>query len=143
MPSGGRNHQTGRAGEHYVAAELNRRGYYAVTFAGNMPDIDVMASNADRTRTIYIQVKTKTRGNWQTRVGEAYKQPNPDSLWILVDIPDGAGPRYWIMPDSWIRGFIKEQYEAYTEKFKTDHMSLSYKQVSGWEDRWDLLGLKP
>lgn len=44
MATGARNQQTGRAGEHFVAAELNRRGAYAVTFAGNMPKIDVMAS---------------------------------------------------------------------------------------------------
>ena len=51
MTTGARNQQIGRAGEHYVAAELNRRGTYAVTFTGNMPKIDVMASNAERTRT--------------------------------------------------------------------------------------------
>jgi hypothetical protein len=29
--------QVGRAGEMFVAAEIHRRGGYAVTFAGNMP----------------------------------------------------------------------------------------------------------
>lgn len=33
-----RNQQTARAGEYFVAPELNRRGANAVTFAGNMPD---------------------------------------------------------------------------------------------------------
>jgi len=56
--------QVGRAGELYVAAEIHRRGGYAVTFAGNMPGIDILASNADDTRRISIQVKTKTRGTW-------------------------------------------------------------------------------
>lgn len=37
--------QVARAGEHFVAAELHRRGAYAVTFAGNMPDIDILASD--------------------------------------------------------------------------------------------------
>ncbi len=43
-----KTHQVGQAGEHLVAAELHRRGAYAVTFSGNMPDIDVLASNVDR-----------------------------------------------------------------------------------------------
>ena len=36
-------HQVGQAGEHFVAAELHRRGAYAVTFSGNMPNIDILS----------------------------------------------------------------------------------------------------
>lgn len=32
--------QVARAGELYVAAEIHKRGGYAVTFASNMPGID-------------------------------------------------------------------------------------------------------
>ena len=42
---GARNQQVARAGEYFVAAELNKRGAFAVTFAGNMPKIDLMACN--------------------------------------------------------------------------------------------------
>ncbi len=59
---GARNQQVGRAGEYFVVAELNKRGAYAVTFAGNMPKIDLMACNQDQSRTIHIQVKTKRGG---------------------------------------------------------------------------------
>jgi hypothetical protein len=44
--------QVARAAEHLVAAELHRRGAYAVTFAGNMPRIDIVASNLEQTRTV-------------------------------------------------------------------------------------------
>ena len=36
MATGARNQQTGQAGENFVAAELNRRGAYAVTFSGTL-----------------------------------------------------------------------------------------------------------
>lgn len=36
--TGIRNQQTGRAGEFFVAAELNRLGANAVPFAGNMQE---------------------------------------------------------------------------------------------------------
>jgi hypothetical protein len=49
--------QVARAGEHCVAGELHRRGAYAVTFVGTMPRIDILASNAEQTRTVMIQVK--------------------------------------------------------------------------------------
>ncbi len=53
------NQQVGRAGEHFVAAEIHRRGGYAVMFTGNMPGIDMLASNRDNTHRVSIQVKTK------------------------------------------------------------------------------------
>lgn len=68
--TGARNQQTARAGEYFVAAELNRRGAYAVTFAGNMPKIDIVASNVGRTREVSIQVKTRRSGTWQTSTEE-------------------------------------------------------------------------
>lgn len=46
--------QVARAGEQLVAAELHRRGAYAVTFAGNMPRIDILASNTAQTVTVMI-----------------------------------------------------------------------------------------
>jgi hypothetical protein len=59
--------QVGRAGELYVAAEMHRRGGYAVTFAGNMPAIDILASDRDLVRRITIQVKTKAKGTWHAQ----------------------------------------------------------------------------
>jgi hypothetical protein len=35
------NQQVAYAGEHFVAAEIHRRGGYAVTFSGNMKGIDL------------------------------------------------------------------------------------------------------
>jgi Holliday junction resolvase-like predicted endonuclease len=59
---GAANQQVGRAGEYFVVAELNKRGAFAVPFAGNMPKIDLIACNHDQSRTIHIQVKTKRGG---------------------------------------------------------------------------------
>ena len=55
----------GRAGEHFVAAELNRRGVYASPWAGNLPGIDIVAMDGAKKKTAYIQVKAKTGGDWQ------------------------------------------------------------------------------
>jgi hypothetical protein len=44
MATGAGMQQTGQAGEHYIVAELCRRGAYAVTFSGNIPYFDIIAS---------------------------------------------------------------------------------------------------
>ena len=75
---GASNQQVGRAGEHFVVGELNKRGAFAVPFAGNMPKIDILACNSDESRTVYIQVKTKRSGkSWHSSiVGSQPMEPN-------------------------------------------------------------------
>lgn len=50
--------QVGISGEYFVAAELSRRGYVASLTLRNTRGIDVLASNADATKSVGIQVKT-------------------------------------------------------------------------------------
>ena len=140
----GGNQRTGRAGEYYVVAELNRRGAYAVTFTGNMPEIDVMASDATRSRTVHIQVKTKRASNWHISPGEGDKIPRENTFWVFVNLPNnGSPPHYWILSDCRIRAIIKETY-AERVKNKPDIVPMHYlreKLIEEWKDRWDILEL--
>jgi hypothetical protein len=52
----------GVAGEYFVAAELSLRGYLASITLRNSRGIDIIASNADGTKTVSIQVKTNKTG---------------------------------------------------------------------------------
>ena len=90
---GASNQQVARAGEHFVAAELNKRGAYAVTFAGNMPKIDLLACNSDQSRTVQIQVKTKKGGrSWHASIVDCMAMeelPSPLDVikfWVFVDL---------------------------------------------------------
>jgi hypothetical protein len=111
---GTRIQQVGRAGEYFVVAELNKRGAFAVAFAGNMPKIDLMACNQDQSRTGYIQVKTKRGGrSWHsTIIGSGpMKQPtipmDETDFWVFVELGElDETPRYWVVPDWWIRNDI-------------------------------------
>lgn len=146
-------HQVGRAGEHFVAAELLRRGAYAVTFAGNMPEIDILASNVDQTRTVAVQVKTKRSGTWQTSLKE-WKQRAPEigalRFWVFVDLTNaGILPSYYVVPEDWIQRDIDTHHEAYLAKHggkrattpTSTHHAISRPRIAQWQDRWDLLGI--
>ena len=52
---------TGIAGEYFVGAELSRRGYVASITLRSTCGIDILASNADATKSVGIQVKTNQR----------------------------------------------------------------------------------
>jgi hypothetical protein len=148
------NQQVGRVGEHYVAAELRRRGAYAVTFSGNMPEIDILASDVRRTRTVSIQVKTKTAGTWQTSTRRGRprdEESGGTEFWIFVDIgknPD-ARPTYYIVPAWWMENSIHVEHEAYIARHggqrartpTSTHHAIAASRLAQWRDRWDFLGI--
>jgi hypothetical protein len=155
MTKGGRNQQTARAGEYYVAAELNRRGAYAVTFAGNMPRIDILACDINQNRTVHIQVKTKTAGDWQSTINHGKKcsnKMNETSFWIFVDLSRGTNPPdFYIVPEWWIKNNIFECHTAYLKKNlgkrpvsqESTHHSINNRRLEQWKDKWDILGIIP
>lgn len=97
--------QVGRAGELYVAAEIHRRGGYAVTFAGNMPGIDMLACDITKSRRISIQVKTRHTGTWHARyprdAAPCSEDLKEDSFWIFLDL-SAEYPDYFVAPRWWV-----------------------------------------
>jgi hypothetical protein len=143
---GARNQQTARAGEHFVAAELNKRGAFPVTFAGNMPKIDFMACNPDQSRTIHIQVKTKRGGrNWRSSIIGARPMKSPadeTTFCVFVDLGDmDTSPRYWVVPDWWMRNGIYRTHQAYLESHggtrprnpDSKHHSIAESRLTQWQ----------
>lgn len=150
------NQQVGRAGELFVAAEIHRRGGYAVTFAGNMPDIDMLASDRDNTHRVSIQVKTKgsNSAGWQTSTRHRLSSESADSavfagrFWVLVDLRP-TYPGFYVMPELWIRNDIYEQYQEELAKHgghrarndASEHWLITIARVAEWKDAWNVLGI--
>ena len=116
--------QVGRAGEMFVAAEIHRRGGYAVTFDGNMPGIDILASDLTDSRRISIQVKTKRSGTWHARFprdgAECPEDSGETSYWVYVDL-GGEHPEYFIAPRCWVRNDIWQVASAYLSSSEKKH----------------------
>ena len=154
---GASNQQVARAGEHFVAAELNKRGAYAVTFTGNMPRIDLLACNSDQSRTVQIQVKTKKGGrSWHSTIVDcmALEEPaNPLDVikfWVFVDLGEyNAAPRYWIVHDWWMRNDIYRVHQEYLGRHggrrarnpDATHHSIEEKRLLKWQGKWEILGI--
>jgi len=151
-------HNVGRAGELFVAAEVNRRGGYAATFSGNMPGIDIFASDASQNHRITVQVKAKGPNSrtWQTStrharpdadVPEAEKQ---DRYWVLVDLSH-EHPEYYVMPERWIRNDIHIKHAEYLvrhggtrpDNASSTHHQIEVARVAQWKGRWSELGILP
>ena len=142
--------QVGRAGEFFVAAEIHRRGGYPVTFAGNMPGIDILASDVKQARQITLQVKTRTAGTWHAQVPRDAEQGPPlrgdSAFWAFVDLSTDE-PQYYFAPRSWIHNDIYNTHAAMLERHggkrphapESKHHAITVARIQQWHDRWDVL----
>jgi hypothetical protein len=143
---------TGRAGEYYSAGEIHRRGGWAVTFSGNMPRIDLLASDEEHTRTVSVQVKARRPGTWHASTARDMVQRQPvdpeDRFWIFVDLSVWP-PRFFVVPHWWMQNDIYDHHQAYLERHgghraindASTHHAIQMSRVLTWEDRWNILGI--
>ena len=134
---------TARAGEYYVAAELNRRGFDTVTFTGNMPDMDVVAITPDK-QARYIQVKAQSGYGWLVNINERLKAARPDMFWVLAYVPTNEdAPRFWLIPDAEMRAIIQRQYKERPHEFQEGNAKnmcrIKTREIEGRPTGWDLL----
>jgi len=145
--------QVGYAGEHFVAAEIHRRGGYAVTFSGNMKGIDLLASDADHVRKVSIQVKTKRRGDWHASIRDGRERdenPDEDRFWVFVDLGDEQ-PTYRVAPAWWVENDIYHEHRRYLARHggrravnpKSTHHRIQPSRIAEWLDCWDVIGIFP
>jgi hypothetical protein len=144
------SHETNREGRKIVEAELLRRGAGSVISSGTRK-VYLHASNRDGSRTVQIRVKTKRKENWHSTIVEANPVDtssdleNENSFWVFVDL--GSEPRFWIVPDWWIRNDIYEKHERYLEEHDgrrpinddSDHHSIDENRLEEWQDKWEIL----
>lgn len=69
MATGREIQLTKQIGKYLVAAKLCRRGLISITFTGNVPNFNIIATNA-KGKSVPIQVKTIRSNSWQFQVNK-------------------------------------------------------------------------
>lgn len=155
----GRGPLIGDAGEHFVVAELLRRGWLAALAPRNSTAFDVLASRGDR--TIKVRCKTKTgaarevakdSGGWvwnQKPDGAIFRElGGVDDFVALVALDDSGPPRYWIAATRTIHRLLQERHAAWLARpgKKGPHRDGPMRRLpeaaapAEWREAWDSLG---
>lgn len=161
MASGRSMQLTQRAGEYLVCAELCRRGLISTTFAGNVPDFDILATN-EQLQAIPIQVKTIRNGGWQfdakrflnisisgdiqTIEGKA-DLANPDLICVLVWLRQQKQDEFYVCRMRDLQRIVKRLYSRWLSKKEgkrprnpeSTHVALSPADLKHYQDRWETL----
>jgi hypothetical protein len=142
--------QAGISGEYFVAAELSRRGYVASLTLRNTKGIDVLASNADATKSIGIQVKTcqGLEPVWLLNV-KAEVDSAENLFYVFVCLPSRGEPSFYIVPRNVVAKHVRESHQHWLAtpgrngRQHRDNPNRKFGDPRGdYKDRWDLLGLE-
>ena len=140
----------GVAGEYFVAGELSRRGYVATLTLRNTRGIDVLASNADATKHVAIQVKTHQDDarDWILTSKIERQELAANLFFVFVRLNNGGEPSYHIVPCEDVVRYATESHREWLETPGRNgrvHQDSPVRKFRDREDRyldrWDLLGL--
>jgi hypothetical protein len=142
---------TGVSGEYFVAGELSRRGYLASITLRNTKGVDILCSNASVSKSVGIQVKTKSglSRNWiLSEKCETYHAN--DLYYVFVNISERSdeAPKYTIVPSKVVADFIRKSHANWLKSPKKNGDPRQNSNMRKFQDleekylnRWDLLGL--
>lgn len=146
MPSQKEKYSVGMAGEHFVAAELLRRGVSASVTMGNAKRADVVALNNDATRAVVTEVKSSPQKEWI--VGNCTPQASSQP-WVFVHIPaDNCPPRYFVLTAGELNAILAPGDAEYRAGFLTRNgrpftgkgvVKLKLAQAEQYENRWSTI----
>jgi len=91
---------TGNVGLYFVGYHLSRLGWNAMPTSRNAKGIDILACNADYTRTISLQVKTLSKRN-PVPLGTSIDKLLGD-FWVIVNNVENT-PEIFIMTPKEVR----------------------------------------
>ena len=117
------NNLVGTAGEYYVCAELCRRGYLALLTPKNNPLFDVVATSQDGSRSVSIQVKTRSMRNkqgWKLGADMAADTHAKGLFVVLVNLHEYEMPDFYVYRRAILRKRLQDVYSAYMAKPKRD-----------------------
>lgn len=145
----------GNSGEHYVLAELLKRGIIAAMTPRNTPAFDILATNGKESVRIRVKTKSEEYKDYQWNLkkdGVIFRLlSRKNDFVVLVNIKKSdSRPDFHIVPtvkvDSWIKASFRKWLETPgrhgrhhdPENKKRNLPSGTYeRQLKQYKDKWD------
>jgi hypothetical protein len=140
----------GVAGEYLVAGELTLRGFIASITLRNSRGIDIIASNADGSSSVSIQVKTNSDGkkSWiLNKKAETFYSAN--HYYVFVALQElGQRPSFHIVPSKVVAEYTYFSHSEWLKGKKRDGSSRKDSSIRKFNDHeniyleaWNLIQL--
>jgi hypothetical protein len=158
MATGLSTQLTRQIGEHLVTAELGRRGIIATPFAGNVPDIDILAFANGISAP--IQVKAINKSSWQfdirrflnikltpeeQMVSGVNSNLNKEIICVFVAVGDVLGEdEFYIFQMGWLQDYFQKTYKGrkLPKNIKSFHCAIWKRDLKKHLGNWRLIEKK-
>ena len=143
------NSSTALAGEYFVAAEIAKMGHIALITLRNTESVDILASNADGTRSVSIQVKTRSGNAHGWPLNEKVEKiSSSDLFYVFVTLRgEKERPEYFIVPSEVVKTAVTKSHADWIVtpgRNGQQHNDNPLRKFDGYEpyrERWEILGL--
>lgn len=133
------------SGEYFVAAELSRQGYVASITLRNTRGIDILATNAEATRSVGIQVKTNRGKKKDWMLSQKAEDSRSKTLFYVFVNLNGSNqrPDYHVVPSKVVARYVTKDFQEWSAKKERGVSNIrKFKDPENkYRDRWDLLKL--
>jgi hypothetical protein len=155
MATGLSTQLTRQIGEHLVTAELGRRGIIATPFAGNVPDIDILAFANGISAP--IQVKSINKSSWQfdirrfltikltpeeQKVSGVNSDLNREIICVFVAVGNALGEdEFYIFHLGWLQDYFQETYKGRKppKNINSFHCAIWKRHLNKYLGNWGLI----
>ena len=158
MASGRSIQITKQIGEYLVASELGRFGLVATTFAGSVPDFDIIATDS-AFRSVPVQVKTVNGTSWQFDIRrfvdvrlngqkQVIGQPVPlanNIVCVMLALSREYGKdRFYVLSLTKLQEILITHHRNYLDKhggvrpakFDSFHCAIKEQLLAAFKDAW-------
>ena len=149
---------SGQVGESLVVAELGRRGFVATSFAGNVPEIDMLAYKDGR--SLPLQVKAQRSGSISAKadyflnirfdddvqvVDGLNKKIDRGLIFVIIFLGDRMGEdRFYVCKQGAIQDIVFENHSHFLNKHdgirpkqpRSTHCAYYEKDLINFRDNW-------
>lgn len=150
----------GQIGEHLVVAELGRREIIATPFAGNVPDIDILAYANGRAVPIQVKAMRKSTGTAdaakylsirfedEQQIIDGITTVDRSLIFVLVRIGAARSQdRFFVLEQGRLQDLILRNHSRVLQQFggrrpknwASTHCSFDLGDLEDSEENWDLI----
>ena len=134
---------TGNVGEHYVAAELERRNFTTSVVGNNCKDYDIIAINNETHKDVLIQVKASSNKNrWRVNKN---KFDNDNLFYVLVSLCEEE-PKYYILKSKEAVKLKEKHHKEFCEKHGYNEEDKTMREIvlddnliKKYENNWQII----
>lgn len=134
---------SGAAGEHYVVAELLRRGFFADVLYSCAKDYDILAFNPEKNKSFRIQVKANQSNQKKWQIGKHEPIYDNNMFFVFINLVELESPVFYVVPSKIVHDKVENRHQSPKENGgkRSDIRKFVFEEdeYKKYENNWEIL----